>query len=143
MAYAELPEFMRDLQLALEFAILTAARSGEVLGARWGEIDIDSAVWMLPAARMKAGREHSVPLSNRALELVEALHESRDGEYVFPGQKVGEPLSVMSLAMVLRRMKAGNVTVHGFRSAFRDWSAECTNFANESLRGGACSRDRK
>jgi integrase len=138
MSYADLPLFMSDLRarqasaaLALEFAILTAARSGEVLGARWNEIDLDRAIWTLPAARMKAGREHRVPLSGPALEVVKALHQSRDGDFVFPGQKMGKPLSVMALEMVLRRMKIGSATVHGFRSAFRDWSAECTNFANE------------
>jgi len=138
MGYGDLPVFMRDLRArqapaarALEFAILTAARSGEVLGARWDEIDLDRAAWMLPAARMKAGREHRVPLSKRALELVKALHEARDGDFVFSGQGPGKPLSVMALAMVLRRMKIGSVTVHGFRSAFRDWASECTNFANE------------
>jgi integrase len=138
MSYAELPAFMSDLQarqgtaaLALEFAILTAARSGEVLGARWDEFDLDRAVWTTPAARMKAGREHRVPLSRRALKIVKAMHETRNGDFVFPGQKPGKPLSVMALEMVLRRMKIDGVTVHGFRSAFRDWSAECTNFTNE------------
>jgi integrase len=138
MKYAELPVFMGDLQarqataaLALEFAVLTAARSGEVLGARWDEFDLDRAIWTIPAARMKAGREHRVPLSKRALKIVKAMQEARDGDFVFPGQKAGKPLSVMALEMVLRRMKIEGVTVHGFRSAFRDWSAECTNFTNE------------
>jgi integrase len=138
MNYAELPAFMRDLQtrqataaIALEFAILTGARSGEVLGARWGEIDLDRAVWTISAARMKAGREHRVPLSRRALKIVKAMHEVRNSEFVFPGQKPGKPLSVMALEMVLRRMKIDSVTVHGFRSAFRDWAAESTNFTNE------------
>jgi integrase len=80
---------------------------------------------------MKAGREHRVPLSPRALTIVMTMHEGRDGDFVFPGQKPGNPLSVMTLEMVLRRMKVGGVTVHGFRSAFRDWAAECTNFTNE------------
>jgi integrase len=138
MKYAELPGFMGDLRarqataaLALEFAVLTAARSGEVLGARWDEFDLDRAIWTIPAARMKAGREHRVPLSKRALKIVKAMQEARDGDFVFPGQKAGKPLSVMALEMVLRRMKVEGVTVHGFRSAFRDWSAECTNFTNE------------
>jgi integrase len=138
MKYAELPVFMGDLQarqataaLALEFAVLTAARSGEVLGAQWDEFDLDRAIWTIPAARMKAGREHRVPLSKRALKIVKAMQEARDGDFVFPGQKAGKPLSVMALDMVLRRMKIEGVTVHGFRSAFRDWSAECTNFTNE------------
>jgi integrase len=80
---------------------------------------------------MKAGREHRVPLSRRALRIIKLMHEARDGDFVFPGQKAGKPLSVMALEMVLRRMKVENATVHGFRSAFRDWAAECTNFTNE------------
>lgn len=138
MNYPDLPAFLGDLQgreataaAALEFVILTAARSGEVLGARWDEIDLERSVWTIPAGRMKAGREHRVPLSKRALKIVKPLHENRNGEFVFSGQKPGKPLSVMALEMVLRRMKIENATVHGFRSAFRDWSAECTNFTNE------------
>jgi integrase len=133
MAYTEVPAFIIDLQarpataaMALEFAILTAARSGEVLGARWNEIDMDRAVWVVPAARMKAGREHRVPLSKRALNIVKVMDKARDGDFVFPGQKSGTPLSVMALEMVLRRMKIEDATVHGFPGAFRDWSAECT-----------------
>ncbi|MGH6673876.1 MAG: tyrosine-type recombinase/integrase [Xanthobacteraceae bacterium] len=138
MNYADVPAFIADVQSrqataarALEFAILTAARSGEVLGARWEEIDLDRAVWTVPATRMKAGREHRVPLSRRAAKIVRAIHDARKGDFVFPGDKPDKPLSVMALAMVLRRMKVGGVTVHGFRSAFRDWAAECTNFTNE------------
>ena len=138
MAYADVPTFISDLQsrqataaLALEFAILTAARSGEALRARWEEFDLDHAVWVVPAKRMKAGREHRVPLSRRAHKIVKAMHEARDGDFVFPGQKSGKPLSEMALEMVLRRMKIDDVTVHGFRSAFRDWAAECTDFPNE------------
>jgi integrase len=138
MPYAEVPSFMIELQArqaaaapALEFAILTAARSGEVLGARWEEFDLDRAVWTVPATRMKAGREHRVPLSKRALKVVMAMHEARDGEFVFPGQRSDKSLSVTALHMLLRRMKIESATVHGFRSAFRDWSAECTNFTNE------------
>ena len=138
MSYAELPAFMGDLQSrqataarALEFLILTAARSGEVLGARWDEFDLDHGLWTLPAARMKAGREHRVPLSRRALKIAKEMHQNRDGNFVFPGQKPGKPLSVMALEMVLRRMKIERATVHGFRSAFRDWAAECTVHTNE------------
>jgi integrase len=138
MPYGELPSFISELQArqataarALEFAILTAVRSGEVLGARWSELDLNRAVWTVPAARMKAGREHRVPLSRRALKIAKAMHEARGGDFVFPGQKVGKPLSVTALEKVLRRMKVDEVTVHGFRSAFRDWAAECTNFTNE------------
>ena len=138
MAYADMAGFITGLQsrqataaLALEFAILTAARSGEVLGARWDEFDLDRAVWTVPAERMKASREHRVPLSRRALNIVAALHDTRDSEFVFQGQKTGKPLSGMALEMVLRRMKIDSVTVHGFRSTFRDWAAECTHFTNE------------
>jgi integrase len=138
MGYTDVPAFMAELQarqatasLALEFTILTAARSGEVLGARWDEFDLDRAVWTIPASRMKAGREHRVPLSRRALKVVKAMHDARNGDFVFPGQKPGKPLSVMALEMVLRRMKIKDVTVHGFRSAFRDWAAERTNIPNE------------
>ena len=138
MNYTDVPVFIADLQtrqataaLALEFAILTAARSGEVLGARWAEFDLERAIWTIPAGRMKAGREHRVPLSRRALKIVKTMHEVRDGDFAFPGQKAGKPLSVMALEMVLRRMRIENATVHGFRSAFRDWAAECTNFTNE------------
>jgi integrase len=138
MSYDAVPGFMNDLQaraavaaLALEFTILTTARSGEALGARWNEFDLDRAVWTIPAARMKGGREHRVPLSKRALAIVKATHEGRDGDFVFPGQKPGKPLSAIALEMVLRRMKIEDATVHGFRSAFRDWAAERTNFSNE------------
>ena len=138
MNYTKLPAFIGDLRkrratasLALEFAILTAARSGEVLGARWDELDLDRAVWTVPAERMKAGREHRIQLSQRALKIVKTMQEARNGDFLFPGQKPGKPLSVMSLEMVLRRMKIEGATVHGFRSAFRDWAAECTNCPNE------------
>jgi integrase len=138
MDYADLPAFIEDLQAregsaarALEFAILTAARSGEVLGERWPEIDLDRGVWTVPANRMKGGREHRVPLSRRAVSIVKEMHEVREGDFVFGGQQAGNPLSVMALEMVLRRMKIDDATVHGFRSAFRDWAAECTNFPNE------------
>jgi integrase len=138
MSYVDVPSFVGSLHArngaaarALEFAILTAARSGEVLGARWVEFDLERAVWTIPATRMKAGREHRIPLSRRALGVVKAMHERRNGDFVFAGEKPGQPLSVMALQMVLRRMKIEGATVHGFRSAFRDWAAECTNFTNE------------
>ena len=138
MHYSDLPAFMGDLQSrqetaarALEFTILTAARSGEVFGARWEEIDLDRAVWTVSSQRMKSAREHRVPLSQRALEIVKAMCEARNSNFVFPGQKLGKPLLVTALLMLLRRMKIENATVHGFRSTFRDWAAECTNFSNE------------
>jgi integrase len=137
MPYAEASAFMARLRqqdaipaLALEFTILTAARSGEVLGARWSEIDSAAKVWTVPAERMKAGREHRVPLCERALAILERLSEARTGELVFPGQRVGRPLSGAALNLILRAMGAA-VTVHGFRSAFRDWCGNETHFPRE------------
>jgi integrase len=119
---------------ALEFLILTAARSGEVLGAQWSEIDLSKAEWTIPPSRMKTGREHRVPLSNPAVELLRELSKISRGRYVFPNQEFGStvdrPLSTMSMAMLLRRMDAA-VTVHGFRSTFRDWASETTGFSHE------------
>jgi integrase len=138
MRYVDVPGFAADLQsrqagaaLALEFAILTAARSGEVLGARRGEFDLDRAIWTVPAERMKGGREHRVPLSGRALKIVKAIFEDRNADFVFADKEASKPLSATALSKLLRRMKIENATVHGFRSAFRDWAAECTNFSNE------------
>ena len=133
--YASVPQILTQLRsrqavaaLALEFTILTAARTGEVLGATWDEIDIDKGVWTIPSKRMKAGREHRVPLAKRAMEIVQHV-QLLDGSYVFSGPK-GGPLSGMAMAMLLRRMKS-DVTVHGFRSSFRDWAAECTGYPHE------------
>ena len=137
LPYDAMPEFMADLRCrpavaarALEFAILAAARSGEVLGAQWDEIDIEKKVWIIPAVRMKAGREHRVPLSPRAMDIVEAMAKLESDCYLFPGPKPKKPLSPMAMAMLLRRMKA-EVTVHGFRSTFRDWASETTGFSHE------------
>ncbi len=138
MAYADVPAFVARLRkrealaaLALEFCILTAARSGEVLGARWSEIDLAAKVWTVPAERMKATREHRIPLSEPALAILEKLSEARTGELVFPGQCAGKPLSNTAMEMLLRRMDQDAVTVHGFRSAFRDWAGNETHFARE------------
>ncbi|MGJ0508326.1 MAG: tyrosine-type recombinase/integrase [Methylocystis sp.] len=138
MAYSEVPAFITKLRdrdamaaLALEFTILTATRSGEVLGARWGEIDAASKVWAIPKDRMKAGRDHRVPLSGPALKILAKLSETRRSEFVFPGARAGRPLSNMAMEMVLRRMGLDGVTVHGFRSAFRDWAGNETHFARE------------
>jgi integrase len=112
---------------ALELTILTAARTSEVLNARWPEIDLDRAVWVVPADRMKAGREHRVPLSPAAAALLQVLIPLRNedrGDWVFPGGRVNRPLSNMSMLMLLRRMNRGDLTAHGFRSTFRDWAAE-------------------
>jgi integrase len=139
LPYADVPGFMDRLAKregmaakALGFLILTAARSGEVRGARWEEMDLEAAVWTVPADRMKAGREHRVPLSARAVEMlreVEPISGKSPSALVFPGQK-GRPLSDMSLAAVLRRMDCGH-TVHGFRSSFRDWAGEVSTFPRE------------
>lgn len=138
MPYAQVPSFVVKLRereataaLALEFAILTAARSGEVLGAEWDEFDLDAAIWTVPAKRMKAGRSHRVPLSARAIEMLKVLRASKTGKLVFEGTKKDHPLSSMSMEMVLRRMKIDGVTVHGFRSSFRDWCGEATAFPRE------------
>jgi integrase len=113
--------------LALEFAILTAARSGEVLGVRWREIDFDARIWTIPPERMKAVHELRVPLSKRAVAILNKMNEARIGDHVFPGAVRDRPLSVMAMDMVLRRM-GQDVTVHGFRSSFRDWAGNETNF---------------
>lgn len=138
MPYRDVPAFVKRLQAApamaaraLEFLILTAARSGEVYGARWSEIDLDKKVWTIPADRMKAGAEHRVPLSDRAAAIVSALNEVRLSEFVFPGQRTNRPLSSAAMEMLLRRMKADAYTVHGFRSAFRDWAGDETSFQRE------------
>jgi integrase len=129
LPWQEIGAFMVELRKqegiaakAVELAILTACRSGEVRLATWAEFDLDAALWVIPAERMKAKREHRVPLSAAALALLQSM--PRLGDLVFPGTKHGKPLSDMSLTAVLRRMKRGDITVHGFRSSFRDWCAE-------------------
>ena len=138
MPYDRVPAFIVDLRghvataaLALEFCILTAARSGEVLGARWSEVDLKDRVWSVPAERMKAAREHRVPLSDRAMAILRHMSAGRVSEFVFPGQRSERPLSVMAMEMVLRRMKISDATVHGFRSSFRDWAGNETEFPRE------------
>jgi integrase len=121
---------------ALEFTILTAARTGEVIGARWSEINMEGSVWTVPASRMKAKKEHRVPLSAPALALVQSMlplkPEEGDG-FVFPGQRKGKGLSNMSMLKVLERMKRGDLTAHGFRSTFRDWAGEATKHEREAV----------
>jgi len=139
LPYLEVPKLMLRLRqnasvsnLALEFLILTAARTGEVIGAKWGELDLEAAIWVVPSSRMKAKREHRVPLNNRALEIVKMMKPFRNGEYLFPGRKQGVGLSNMALEAVLRRKNLKDVaTVHGFRSSFRDWAAEKSNHPRE------------
>jgi integrase len=138
LGFSAAPAFMTRLRgmegsgaRALEFAILTAARSGEVRGVTWGEIDVAGKVWIVPAERMKAAREHRVPLSPQAVDLLSTLPRNQGDEagLVFPAVR-GGTLSDATLSAVLRRMKVP-VTVHGFRSTFRDWLAECTNYPNQ------------
>jgi integrase len=138
LPYVELPEFMAELRRqeaigakALQFAILTVARTGEVIGARWSEIDLERRVWVIPAERMKAGKEHRAPLSEASASIMEAMQKVREGDYVFPGGKARRPLSNMAFLMLLRRMGRGDLTAHGFRSTFSDWCSERTNFAAE------------
>ena len=138
MPYADVPAFLNKLRetdgsgaKALEFAILTAARSGEVRGAAWDEIDFGEKVWTLPAERMKTGKPHRVPLSARAVEILEEMKAIAINGLVFPGRKEGRPLSDMTLAKALRTAGGGEFTVHGFRSSFRDWVSEETNFQRE------------
>lgn len=138
MPYTKVPAFLvavrkRDAMaaLAIEFTILTAARTGEVIGATWDEIDLDDAVWTIPAQRMKAKRTHRVPLSARAVAILKKVVKARTGDYVFPGRKAGRPLSNMSMEMILRRMKVEDATMHGFRSSFRDWVGNETDFQRE------------
>jgi integrase len=137
LPFAEMGSFMELLHdrpavaaRALEFAILTAARTGEVLGSRWNEIDMVQKIWTVPADRMKAGKEHRVPLSDRALAVLRTMSTVGQTAYVFPGDR-RTTLSNTSMLMLMRRMKRGDLTTHGFRSSFRDWAAERTNFPSE------------
>ncbi|MGH7088036.1 MAG: tyrosine-type recombinase/integrase, partial [Stellaceae bacterium] len=129
LSYAKLADFMLALRshegvasLALEFLILTAARTGEVIGARWEEIDFAEHVWVVPAARMKARREHRVPLSGPAAAVLDRMGAIREAAFVFPGGKRGKPLSNMAMLKLLQRMGRADLTAHGFRSTFRDWA---------------------
>lgn len=134
LPYKAMPAFMADLAqregfaaLGLKLLVLTATRTNEVLKARWDEFQLEDALWIIPKERMKMGREHRVPLSQAALELVGGLAAVRSGEYVLPGASAGRPLSNMAFLKLLERMGRGDLTAHGFRSTFRDWAAETTN----------------
>jgi integrase len=138
MPFAEVPVFMVELRQqegiaanALEFAILCGARTGEVLGAKWDEINLTERLWTVPAERMKTDKEHRVPLSDTAITVLGKMAAIRQGEFLFPGGRTGGPLSNMSMLMTLRRMGRGDLTAHGFRSSFRDWAAERTGFPTE------------
>lgn len=143
LPWSDVPAFINDLhskstagepaRLLLEFVILTAVRSGEARQSEWSEFDLDDRIWTIPADRMKAGKPHVVPLTDRAVKILKRMLELRrveDQSLVFEGQKPDRPMSDMTLTQVLRRMKV-NATVHGFRSSFRDWAAETTSFPRE------------
>ncbi len=143
LPFAEIPAFMAKLAAqdgvsagALGFCILTATRTGETIYARWGEINLDERVWLIPAARMKIPREHRVPLSTAAIAILRGMHVNMRGDpgpadFVFRGRRKGAPLSNMALLMTLKRMGRDDLTTHGFRSSFRDWTAERTDFPRE------------
>jgi integrase len=131
LPYSQIGRFMSDLvqregsaARALEFLILTATRTSETLLARWDEIDLAGATWTIPGERMKAGKPHRVPLSDRALGVIKTMREVRESDFMFPGLKAGRPLSNMALLAVLDRMGRAEITAHGFRSTFRDWAGE-------------------
>ena len=139
LPYDTLPAFMAELRAresmaarALELAILTATRTGEVITAKWREVDLAKAIWTIPATRMKAGHEHRIPLTARAVKILKSLHELPHNDHVFPSNTRGKPLSAMSMTMQLLRMKQHDITVHGFRSTFRDWASEQTSFPHET-----------
>ncbi|WP_320409089.1 site-specific integrase [Candidatus Thiodiazotropha endoloripes] len=144
MPYSEVPNFMAELtangstsKLALQFLILTATRTSEVLQAKWDEIDQDKGVWTIPAERMKARREHRVPLSDAALNILAALTRLEGNPYLFPGSRHGRPLSNMALLQLMRGIgygvngNRGDYVPHGFRSSFRDWSGEISSFPRD------------
>jgi integrase len=138
LPYADVPEFMADIRSresmaarALELCILTATRTGETIAAQWSEFDLKAGTWTIPKTRMKAGKEHVIPLSSAAMALVKGLEQYRGSPFLFPGVKGDKHMSNMSMAMLLRRMGRDEITVHGFRSAFRDWASEVTQFPQE------------
>jgi integrase len=140
LPYDDLPALLTALRakqataaLALELCILTATRSGEILNATWTEFDLAKGVWTIPAIRMKAGQEHRVPLTARALDILQSLHKQKleHNPHVFIGNGQGKPLSNMAMTMLLKRMGHTEITVHGFRSTFRDWASEQTSFPHE------------
>jgi integrase len=138
LPYSEMGEFVEQLRAqegigakALEFLILTAARTSEVIGAEFKEFDLEQNIWTIPAGRMKAKKEHRVPLSPRALKIIEELKTSKESKFVFPGAKEGKHLSNMAMLQLLKRMGRADLTAHGFRSSFRDWAAEQTNYPRE------------
>ena len=142
LPYNEIGAFVKELRtrsgysaLGLEFLILTAARTGEIIGAKWSEIDLEKAIWTIPSDRMKVGAEHRVPLSTRAIELLQSITSNRNPEeYVFSGWKRNTGLSNNAFLALLKKMQRADITPHGFRSTFRDWAAEeAHQFSNETV----------
>jgi len=138
MPYVEVPAFMGKLRgkssvsaACLRFVVLTAARRSEATGATWDEIDLDKATWTIPGARMKSGSKHSVPLSPAAIAVLKDMAEIRASQFVFPGDAPGRPVHGASVAGLAKRVAGVDLTLHGFRSSFRDWAAERTSFPNE------------
>ena len=134
LPYGELPQFMSILSntdgmgaRALEMTILTATRTKESLGAKWSEIDLDNRVWTIPKERMKAGVEHRIPLCDQAMKIITKMADHKMSDYVFPNRSNGKPLSNAGMSSVLKRLERTDITVHGFRSTFRDYVAEKTN----------------
>ncbi|MFC0131505.1 integrase [Massilia eurypsychrophila] len=140
LPYGQLPQFISALRdevgispLALEFTILCASRTSETIKATFAEFDLEAKVWVIPPARMKADREHRVPLSDRACAIVERMANSAENDFVFPGRKKDSSLTNMAMLELVRGMKFGPITVHGFRSTFRDWAGECTHHPRECI----------
>lgn len=140
LPYLEAGEFIQDLRkqvgvtpLALEFTILTVARTNEVISATWDEFDLDQKFWTIPAGRMKAKKEHRIPLGERTLEILTEMDKVRDSDFVFPGWKAKTGLSNMAMLQLLKRMDRPDLTVHGFRSTFRDWAGETTSHPREVI----------
>ena len=138
LPYSEIGAFMAELRQrdaisarGLEFLILTTARTGEVIGATWDEIDFAEGIWTVPAERMKSDKEHRTSLSTKAAEVLEGMNNVRQSEFIFPGNRTNNPLSNMAFLQLLKRMERDDLTAHGFRSTFRDWAAERTNYPNE------------
>lgn len=138
LPYANAPKFMTQLRTidtmaakALELLILTATRTSEVIEARWDEFDLATAIWRIPAERMKAGKEHRIPLSPSAVTLLKHMQAIKQNEFVFPGQRKNRPLSNMAILQLLKRMGRSDLTAHGFRSTFRDWIGETTHYPRE------------
>lgn len=137
LPYEQISEFMADLNgqggiaaIALKFIVLTGVRTSEAFNATWDEVDLEKREWIIPEDRMKAGKEHRVPLSDAACEILEQMPKLVGNDHIFPGQKRGKPLSNMACLMLLKRLNRSDLTVHGFRSTFRDWAADTTSYPN-------------